>query len=71
MFEIDGYFIEIVFGDAQTEVRLYEDENDTEPLVYRTRSKDPYCFAALLATELDLITETEIIQLGELIDAHI
>lgn len=52
-------------------VRLHEDENDAEPLEFYTSSKDVYCAAVLLKTDLDLRREEDIIQLGDLMDAHL
>jgi hypothetical protein len=71
MFEFYGYFISGVRLELGLLVRLHEDEADTEPLEYFTPSRDPYCAAALLKTDLDLLNESEIIQLGELIDANL
>jgi hypothetical protein len=71
MFEFYGYLISVVPAEVGLLVRLHEDENDTEALEYYTPSRDPYCAAALLKTDLDLHSEEEIIQLGELIDAHL
>jgi hypothetical protein len=71
MFEFYGYGISVVRMDVGLLVRLHEDEDDTEPAAYYTPSRDPYCAAALLRTDLDLQTESEIIQLGELIAAHL
>jgi hypothetical protein len=71
MFEFYGYLISVLrFGEGLL-VRLHEDEQDTEPLEYYTPSRDPYCAAALLKTDLDLMSESEVIQFGELIDANL
>jgi hypothetical protein len=71
MFEFYGYWISVVRLEVGLLVRLHDDEEDTEPTAYYTSSRDPYCAAALLRTDLDLQTESEIIQLGELIAAHL
>jgi len=71
MFEFYGYWISVVRMEIGLLVRLHDDEEDTEPAEYYTPSRDPYCAAALLRTDLDLQTESEIIQLGELIAAHL
>ena len=70
MFEFYGYWISVVRVELGLLVRLHEDEQDTEPVEYLSKNQDPYC-AALLRTDLDLMSESEIIQLGELIDANL
>lgn len=71
MFEFYGYWISVVRLELSLLVRLHEDEQDTEPVEYLCQNQDPYCAAALLRTDLDLMNESEIIQLGELIDANL
>jgi hypothetical protein len=71
MFEFYSYWISVVRLEVDLLVRLHDDEDDTEPTAYYTSSRDPYCAAALLRIDLDLFTEAEIIQLGELIAAHL
>jgi hypothetical protein len=71
MFDFYGFLLAVVRAEVGLTVMLYEDEFDTDPLTFQTDSRDPYCAAGLLATELDLMTESEIIQLGEMIDAYI
>jgi hypothetical protein len=71
MFQFYGFLISVVRAEVGLLVRLHKDENDTEPLEYHTPSRDPYCAADLLKTDLDLYREEEIIRLGELIDAYL
>ena len=71
MFEFYGFLIRVVRAEVGLTVMLYEDANDTDPLTFHTQSRDPYCAAGLLKLELDLYTESGIIQLGEMIYAHI
>lgn len=71
MFEYYGFLIRVVRAEVGLTVMLFEDADDTDPLTFHTQSCDSYCAAGLLATEFDLYTESEIIQLGEMIDAHI
>ena len=71
MFELYGFLIHVVRAEVGLTVMLYEDEFDNDPLTFHTASCDPYSAASLLSTELNLYTESEIIQLGEMIDAHI
>jgi hypothetical protein len=71
MFEFYGFLIRVVRAEVGLTVMLYEDANDTDPLTFHTRSRDPYCAAGLLKLELDLVTESEIIQLGDMIDAYL
>jgi hypothetical protein len=71
MFDFYGFLIRVVRAEVGLTVMLFEDADDTDPLTFHTKSRDPYCAAGLLKLELDLYTESEIIQLGEMIDAHI
>lgn len=56
MFEFYGFLIRVVRAEVGLTVMLFENANDT----------DPYCAAGLLSTELDLYSESEIIQLSEM-----
>jgi hypothetical protein len=71
MFKFWGFYIEVVRAEVGLMVRLYSDIHDPEPCEYYTPSRDPYCVAALLKTDLDLYREEDIILLGEIMDAHI
>ena len=71
MFEFYGFLIHVVRGEIGLTVMLFEGVDDTDPLKFYTKSRDPYCAAGVLKLDLDLYTESEIIQLGEMIDAHI
>ena len=71
MFEFYGFLLAVVRAEVGLTVMLYEDEFDTDPLTFHTDSRDPYSAASLLSTELDLYTESEIIQLGDMIDANL
>jgi hypothetical protein len=71
MFDFYGFLIRVVRAEVGLTVVLFEDADDTDPLTFHTASRDPYCAAGLLVTELDLMTESEIIQLGEMIDANL
>lgn len=71
MFEFYGFLIAVVRADTGLSVTVREGEDDPYPLTMQTASRDPYSAAAMLATELDLMTEGEIIELGEMIDAYL
>ena len=71
MFEFYGFLIRVVRAEVGLTVMLFEVADDTDPLTFHTKSRDPYCAAGLLKLELDLYTESEIIELGEMIDANL
>ena len=45
MFEFYGFLIRVVRAEVGLTVMLFEDADDTDPLTFHTKSRDPYCAA--------------------------